>query len=160
FFFQAEDGIRDFHVTGVQTCALPICRALVTLLVIGSVAVVLVPQGRLWNARLTPFTHLVTYLILALAVGIAIQRVAAFVGPAVRRIEVLDVDGTELARMVGVLAATAVVILLVAMPLRSLPGGSTQADGSYRWLFLSTTERSNVASWARWNFRGYEGKEA
>src|SRR5690606_41194324 len=23
-FFQAEDGIRDFHVTGVQTCALPI----------------------------------------------------------------------------------------------------------------------------------------
>src|SRR5690606_40997990 len=26
FFFQAEDGIRDFHVTGVQTCALPICH--------------------------------------------------------------------------------------------------------------------------------------
>src|SRR5690606_41005771 len=24
FYFQAEDGIRDFHVTGVQTCALPI----------------------------------------------------------------------------------------------------------------------------------------
>src|SRR5690606_35813950 len=28
FFFQAEDGIRDFHVTGVQTCALPICEGL------------------------------------------------------------------------------------------------------------------------------------
>src|SRR5437667_8930716 len=25
FFFQAEDGIRDRDVTGVQTCALPIC---------------------------------------------------------------------------------------------------------------------------------------
>src|SRR5437868_13382012 len=25
FFFQAEDGIRDRNVTGVQTCALPIC---------------------------------------------------------------------------------------------------------------------------------------
>src|SRR3989442_12540937 len=25
FFFQAEDGIRDADVTGVQTCALPIC---------------------------------------------------------------------------------------------------------------------------------------
>ena len=24
FFFQAEDGIRDYKVTGVQTCALPI----------------------------------------------------------------------------------------------------------------------------------------
>src|SRR5260370_25314600 len=28
FFFQAEDGIRDSSVTGVQTCALPICRRL------------------------------------------------------------------------------------------------------------------------------------
>src|SRR5690348_4799685 len=28
FFFQAEDGIRDGRVTGVQTCALPIYRAL------------------------------------------------------------------------------------------------------------------------------------
>ena len=26
FFFQAEDGIRDYKVTGVQTCALPICE--------------------------------------------------------------------------------------------------------------------------------------
>src|SRR5690625_8027317 len=29
FFFQAEDGIRDVHVTGVQTCALPICDELI-----------------------------------------------------------------------------------------------------------------------------------
>src|SRR3712207_7716892 len=28
FFFQAEDGIRDIGVTGVQTCALPIYRLL------------------------------------------------------------------------------------------------------------------------------------
>src|SRR2546427_6767205 len=28
FFFQAEDGIRDLTVTGVQTCALPISRRL------------------------------------------------------------------------------------------------------------------------------------
>src|SRR5256885_3207745 len=27
FFFQAEDGIRDYKVTGVQTCALPIWRS-------------------------------------------------------------------------------------------------------------------------------------
>src|SRR5206468_7359292 len=27
FFFQAEDGIRDLIVTGVQTCALPILRS-------------------------------------------------------------------------------------------------------------------------------------
>src|SRR2546425_8168088 len=30
FFFQAEDGIRDKLVTGVQTCALPILHCFVT----------------------------------------------------------------------------------------------------------------------------------
>src|SRR5690606_40487129 len=36
FFFQAEDGIRDFHVTGVQTCALPICEQTSANLSLGS----------------------------------------------------------------------------------------------------------------------------
>src|SRR5690554_7402955 len=31
FFFQAEDGIRDADVTGVQTCALPILGRLATV---------------------------------------------------------------------------------------------------------------------------------
>src|SRR2546430_12137224 len=40
FFFQAEDGIRDLTVTGVQTCALPIsplrpeCRSAIAVIVI------------------------------------------------------------------------------------------------------------------------------
>src|SRR5207245_3677752 len=37
FFFQAEDGIRDATVTGVQTCALPISM-LALLLGLGSIA--------------------------------------------------------------------------------------------------------------------------
>src|SRR5690606_39452133 len=37
FFFQAEDGIRDFHVTGVQTCALPICARSDSRIPIGTV---------------------------------------------------------------------------------------------------------------------------
>src|SRR5439155_2156724 len=32
FFFQAGDGIRDGHVTGVQTCALPISQAVLSVL--------------------------------------------------------------------------------------------------------------------------------
>src|SRR2546427_12507683 len=32
FFFQAEDGIRDLTVTGVQTCALPIWTCAITLI--------------------------------------------------------------------------------------------------------------------------------
>src|SRR5947209_12820530 len=43
FFFQAEDGIRDIGVTGVQTCALPIFLQLPeipkTLIVVGAGAV-------------------------------------------------------------------------------------------------------------------------
>src|SRR5437762_5994073 len=34
FFFQAEDGIRDTSVTGVQTCALPISQILVVQLML------------------------------------------------------------------------------------------------------------------------------
>src|SRR2546430_10713452 len=35
FFFQAEDGIRDLTVTGVQTCALPICVRPAPLVLLG-----------------------------------------------------------------------------------------------------------------------------
>src|SRR5690606_40720668 len=45
FFFQAEDGIRDFHVTGVQTCALPICTRR-SLLGRSASRQSLVPRGR------------------------------------------------------------------------------------------------------------------
>src|SRR5207244_5361817 len=47
FFFQAEDGIRDDLVTGVQTCALPICHSPAA----GhpSPAEEAPPPGRAWN---------------------------------------------------------------------------------------------------------------
>src|SRR2546430_7482358 len=37
FFFQAEDGIRDLTVTGVQTCALPISGLLEPRILVGGV---------------------------------------------------------------------------------------------------------------------------
>src|SRR2546429_1158071 len=46
FFFQAEDGIRDVAVTGVQTCALPI-SAIFAGLAAGAARVVLGPRGAL-----------------------------------------------------------------------------------------------------------------
>src|SRR5262249_59966700 len=65
FFFQAEDGIRDWSVTGVQTCALPIfqprglvitrnAQRLVQLLAIGKApaAVGLPEVGRVGQAGL------------------------------------------------------------------------------------------------------------
>src|SRR5690606_39332348 len=67
FFFQAEDGIRDFHVTGVQTCALPIwevagkLRAGLGRLIPGRAKEVLAEASE-WQRRLTspdlPFEEL------------------------------------------------------------------------------------------------------
>src|SRR6266446_4420490 len=39
FFFQAEDAIRDYKVTGVQTCALPISTAVVAFILTGVFAI-------------------------------------------------------------------------------------------------------------------------
>jgi hypothetical protein len=113
----------------------------------------LVPQGRLWNARLLPFFYLSLYLLAALGIAELGRTIATL----------LARDPDRPARVVTVFtaAAAAVVVLVsLALPLRALPGGSLQADGSYRWLFLSTTDSSFVSSWARWNFSGYEKKPA
>src|SRR5256885_12352645 len=50
FFFQAEDGIRDYKVTGVQTCALPICAAALVV-VTGSATVPLIERHELARDR-------------------------------------------------------------------------------------------------------------
>src|SRR3989441_9961122 len=55
FFFQAEDGIRDKLVTGVQTCALPICKAAAAL----ETAVVVVLGVGVADAAAEPLVALV-----------------------------------------------------------------------------------------------------
>src|SRR6266508_6819551 len=47
FFFQAEDGIRDGHVTGVQTCALPI----LFLTGLGSTETAPMAIARMWQSK-------------------------------------------------------------------------------------------------------------
>src|SRR5437870_10762206 len=50
FFFQAEDGIRDGHVTGVQTCALPISE--LARRVIEQIMARRPPAGTLFNVNI------------------------------------------------------------------------------------------------------------
>src|SRR5256885_8839497 len=64
FFFQAEDGIRDYKVTGVQTCALPIfgscvnaIRSAVSTVAAFGVSVIAQPS----NARVPSSTTLVSH---------------------------------------------------------------------------------------------------
>jgi hypothetical protein len=118
--------------------------------------VVLAPQGKLWNARILPFWYLVLYFLAAVAIIELIGALSVL----------LAKDG---APRRGVLVGGPVLMALftaafVAFPLWALPGGSisTASDGTqkYSWLFLSTKDHSFVPSWAKWNYSGYEKKDA
>jgi hypothetical protein len=101
--------------------------------------------------------------------GSVVAAVAEVVGLAILLAVVLDlVRGVLRTRSrieVGIggvtaLAVVAVVGIVVALPLGSLPGGSSTASGGYRWLGLETSaeDLSFVDGWARWNYQGYERK--
>src|SRR5437016_9353435 len=49
FFFQAEDGIRDWSVTGVQTCALPISTVQERLSILAPISTLLGPPSHSIN---------------------------------------------------------------------------------------------------------------
>src|SRR5207247_6499538 len=64
FFFQAEDGIRDPLVTGVQTCALPICLGV--MITVGPhpplhPEVIMTPRPDPQTARVRPGCYLARY---------------------------------------------------------------------------------------------------
>src|SRR2546429_5547361 len=71
FFFQAEDGIRDVAVTGVQTCALPILPKIVAT----PIAPLALPEPRIAPRRVAP------EVVAAALPGPARDRLAAGQGP-------------------------------------------------------------------------------
>ncbi|MDA3038083.1 MAG: 6-pyruvoyl-tetrahydropterin synthase-related protein, partial [Actinomycetota bacterium] len=109
------------------------------------------PDGKLWNARLLPFYYLAVYMLAA--VGIAL--VARFCGAALS--EQLDRPDARLVYGTPVLAL-AISLVGISLPLRVLPGGSLQDDGTYRWLGIVSNKTSLVSGWAKWNYSGYESK--
>ena len=126
-----------------------------TVVAIGTaVGFVLAPQGRLWNARLLPFWYLCLYFLAALAVAELIDAVATLAAKApAPRSRGVAVGGTVLAGLIALAA--------VALPLRMLPLGQVSSDGTrYSWLGITTTDRSFVPDWSRWNYTGYERKDA
>ncbi|MEY2432331.1 MAG: hypothetical protein QOC92_2056 [Acidimicrobiaceae bacterium] len=121
--------------------------------VVMAVAFVVAPESRLWNARLLPFYYLL--LCLLAAVGIA------ELGRAIALLAARDPDRPVLSINIGTSAIALVgVVIVVGLPLKALPGQTSDADG-FHWSFLSTASPANPApDWARWNYTGYENKPA
>jgi hypothetical protein len=129
------------------------------MIIVGSVAFVVAPQGRLWNERLLPFVHLCTYLLAACGAS----ELVRFVAEAATR------PARQWVRAGGAVVVMVIGLGMVAFPLLVLPFGAVQDDGTYRWpsppllgdswpVAFSTAVRSQVPGWAEWNFRGYQGK--
>src|SRR5690606_30318387 len=108
FFFQAEDGIRDFHVTGVQTCALPIYPVLILFAALGMS--IMVSAGDL----------------ITLYVGLELNSLASYVLAAFLR---NDARSAEAGLKYFVLGALASGILLFGMSLVYGFTGTTDFDG-------------------------------
>ena len=143
---------------------------------------VILPEGRLWNVRILPFYYLTVYLTAALGIGEAIRmgREAIDRRQAARDEEVEEVEDVEKAggdeegaarllslarRSAGTVAAggavalvTAAAMVMVGLPLRSLPGGQLGDDGVYRWGPFSSSESNLGSYWVEYNFEGYEGR--
>jgi len=120
---------------------------------------VLLPQYRLWNARILPFYILGLYLLAALSVGLVIRSIALVVGDIRRkRNEPVWVGIT------GVVVVLSVMLVSLAGALRVLPGGQPVTDASwtstYKWLGLSFPKQNISSGWAYYNFQGLESRPA
>ena len=105
---------------------------------------VMAPEGRLWNARALPFWYLCLYFLAAIAVSEA--------GVAIAQLFAADprFPSTRLLRATPLVTAFAA-WLFVGIPLGVVP----------KWIPTpTTTDHSFVSDWAKWNYSGYERKDA
>ena len=143
-----------------------------------AVGFVILPEGRLWNVRILPFYYLTAYLTAALGIGelIRMGRQAIDRRQVARAADKEDTRAAEAeyeedaaaghARtLAGTVAAggavaliTVAVMVMVGLPLRSLPGGQLGDDGVYRWGPFSSSDSNLGSYWVEYNFQGYEGR--
>ena len=126
-------------------------------------AFIVLPEGRLWNVRILPFYYLAVYLTAALGAGEAFR----WVGAAIDRLQAARREpgaapgraGAPTGSLVAggaVLVATVAMLVLVGLPLRSLPGGRLGSDGIYRWGPFSNSASNLGPYWVQYNYEGYE----
>ena len=124
-----------------------------TTALVAAAAVTNLPPGALWNERLLPFYYLSIYMAAAVGVALVVRYAATAITEDFARPHAVTVLSASVAGLLFTLAA-------VGLPLRVLPLGQAQTDGSWRWFGLTSNARSFVPSWTAWNYSGYERKPA
>ena len=120
------------------------------------------PQSLLWNARLLPFMYLCRYLLIAIGVGELIWAAGRLIKP-------LDRDVARASAVSGLALALVGALLVVGVHLQRLPFGRqhiAKVKGQDTWVYdwgpfrMLASERGFVDGWAKWNYSGYQSKEA
>src|SRR5436190_8185028 len=93
FFFQAEDGIRDHCVTGVQTCALPILKADAAINPNGLLPAKLGYYRYTGSLTTPPCSEVVEWLVLTQPMQVAASDVEIGRASCRERVEIAGVGG-------------------------------------------------------------------
>jgi hypothetical protein len=115
------------------------------------------PQSHLWNARLLPFYYLTRDLLVAMGVAEIGLQIARFVRPGDARTRQWFRFGTlGFAVIAGLIA--------LGLHLQNLPFFTQRWNGS-EWVYEAgpisvKSQPAYVDDWAKWNYSGYEGKDA
>jgi hypothetical protein len=132
--------------------------------------------GLLWNPRVLPFLYLVRYMLMMIGIYEAIVAVGRYVSleRAAARVAKSGEEqtlGPSLRGRLSFNVATAIAVSFVCISIigfrfQELPFASvrTLEDGSQRYglgpISVPASNDGFVDGWARWNFTGYEGKNA
>jgi hypothetical protein len=158
----------DWLLTGVALIGLlgAVLRRSLSGLFLGIMSIgfgvwaVLMPQSLLWNNRLLPFMYLTRYMLAAVGVVEIGRAIARLINPESRWL-----DWNLRLATLGVAAFG--VWLALGLHFRVLPfGGLVTEDGRqvYAWPadmpILKSDTGGYVKYWAKWNYEGYEAKEA
>ena len=163
--------VRSRHKAGTWMTLLALLLAAGVFIARNSLPVI----GLLWNPRILPFLYLLRYFLFVIglyelvAFALRVKSIARFAQGESGVPVVLDIaqPRNKFSFNLALLSGFAVFVLVaIGFRFQELPFGSTQVNSAgqyeYVWGPLRTKSSNDgfVDGWARWNFTGYEGKNA
>jgi hypothetical protein len=163
--------VRSRHKAGTWMTLLALLLAAGVFIARNSLPVI----GLLWNPRILPFLYLLRYFLFAIGLyefvtfALRVKSIARFAQGESGVPVVLDIaqPRDNFSFNLALLSGFALFVLVaIGFRFQELPFGSTRVNSAgqyeYVWGPLRTKSSNDgfVDGWARWNFTGYEGKNA